>query len=121
VFCFRTARSGALTTDAVGCYVRADCGGGRKRQREAVFLSPQFFTLQPQAQGSKFAGVEQLHKRPATSLRLDLDEGSEHVSSTSAASASCLLSDELPAQRDQHRNEMDRLIEQHVSSAVRFN
>jgi E3 ubiquitin-protein ligase BOI and related proteins len=116
--CFRVAISGGLT-DAVGCCVRADCGGGRKRQREAVFLSPQFFSLQPQEQGPKFAGVEPPRKRPATSLRLDIDEGSEHVSSTSAASASCLLSDELAAQRDQHRIEMDRLIQEHVSSAAR--
>jgi len=80
-------------------------------------MSPHFFSLQPQpqAQGPKVISLAQLHKRPAMGLRLDFDEGSEHVSSTSSASPSCLLSDELAAQRDQHRNEMDRLIEEHVS------
>jgi E3 ubiquitin-protein ligase BOI and related proteins len=72
--------------------------------------------VSPQVQGPKFEQLL-LHKRPATGLRLDFDEGSEHVSSTSAASALCLLSDELAAQRDQHRNEMDRLIQEHVRSA----
>ena len=74
-------------------------------------MSPHFFSLQPQpqAQGPKVTSLAQLHKRPAMGLRLDFDEGSEHVSSTSSASPSCLLADELAAQRDQHRNEMDRL------------
>jgi len=80
-------------------------------------MSPHFFSLQPQpqAQGPKVISLAQLHKRPAMGLRLDFDEGSEHVSSTSSASPSCLLADELAAQRDQHRNQMDRLIQEHVS------
>ncbi|TKV94851.1 hypothetical protein SEVIR_9G322900v4 [Setaria viridis] len=101
-------------------FAHGDCGAGRKRQREAETaapsMSPHLFSLQPQpqAQGPKVISLAQLHKRPAMGLRLDFDEGSEHVSSTSSASASCLLSDELAAQRDQHRNEMDRLIQEHA-------
>ncbi|XP_062200220.1 probable BOI-related E3 ubiquitin-protein ligase 3 isoform X2 [Phragmites australis] len=96
-------------------FSHGDCGGGRKRQREAeAAMSPQLFSMQPQAQGPKVISLAQLHKRPATGLRLDFYEGSEHVSSTSSASASCLLSDELAAQRDQHKNEMDRLIQEHA-------
>ncbi|GJM91505.1 hypothetical protein PR202_ga07881 [Eleusine coracana subsp. coracana] len=96
-------------------FAPADCGGGRKRQREpeAVAVSPQFFSLQPQAQQfpkMMGGGVEQLRKRPATGLRLDFDEGS--VPSTSAAS--CLLADEVAVQRDQCRNEMDLLIQEHA-------
>ncbi|CAL4923890.1 unnamed protein product [Urochloa decumbens] len=100
-------------------FAHGDCGAGRKRQREAdaaaPSMSPHLFSLQPQA--PKVISLAQLHKRPATTgLRLDFEEGSERgVSSTSsAASASCLLSDELAAQRDQHRNEMDRLIQEHA-------
>lgn len=89
-------------------------GGGRKRQRESEPMSPQFFSLQQQPQAPKLINLAQLHKRPAMGLRLDFDEGSEHVSCTSSASASCLLSEELAAQRDQHKNEMDRLIQEHV-------
>lgn len=98
----------------------AGCVGGRKRPREAeaaASMAPMFFSLQPQAQGaqgSRLISLAQLHKRPAVGLRLDFDEGSEHVSCTSSASASCLLSDELAAQRDQHKNEMDRLIKEHA-------
>ncbi|CAN6294230.1 unnamed protein product [Urochloa humidicola] len=102
-------------------FAHGDCGAGRKRQREAdaalaPSMSPHLFSLQPQAQGPKVISLAQLHKRPATTgLRLDFDEGgSERVSSTSSASASCLFSDELAAQRDQHRNEMDRLIQEHA-------
>ncbi|CAN6300092.1 unnamed protein product [Urochloa humidicola] len=102
-------------------FAHGDCGVGRKRQREAAdaaapSLSPHLFSLQPQTQGPKVISLAQLHKRPATTgLRLDFDEGgSERVSSTSSASASCLLSDELAAQRDQHRSEMDRLIQEHA-------
>ncbi|PAN48405.1 hypothetical protein PAHAL_9G380100 [Panicum hallii] len=100
-------------------FSHGDCGAGRKRQREAEAapsMSPHLFSLQPQpqAQGPKVISLAQLHKRPAMGLRLDFDEGSEHVSSTSSASPSCLLSDELAAQRDQHRNEMDRLIQEHA-------
>ena len=103
----------------LGCCVHVDCGGGRKRQREAESVSPQFFSLQqqPEAQAPKLINLAQLHKRPAMGLRLDFDEGSEHVSCTSSASASCLLSEELAAQRDQHKNEMDRLIQEHVRTA----
>lgn len=94
------------------------CGGGKKRQREADPVSRQLLSLQqqqPQAQGPKFINLAQLHKRPATGLRLDLDEGSEHVPCTSSASASCLLlSEELAAQRDQHKDEMERLIQEHA-------
>ncbi|WVZ57689.1 hypothetical protein U9M48_008042 [Paspalum notatum var. saurae] len=108
------------------------CVGGRKRPREAeaaaaaaaaaASMSPQPFSLQPhpvQAPGAppKLISLAQLHKRPATmGLRLGFDEasGSEHVSCTSSASASGLLPDELAAQRDQHRNEMDRLIQEHA-------
>ncbi|KXG38894.1 BOI-related E3 ubiquitin-protein ligase 1 isoform X2 [Sorghum bicolor] len=97
-------------------FSHGDCGGGRKRQREAESVSPQFFSLQqqPEAQAPKLINLAQLHKRPAMGLRLDFDEGSEHVSCTSSASASCLLSEELAAQRDQHKNEMDRLIQEHA-------
>ncbi|XP_066387381.1 BOI-related E3 ubiquitin-protein ligase 1-like isoform X3 [Miscanthus floridulus] len=97
-------------------FSHGDCGGGRKRQREAESVSPQFFSLQqqPQAQAPKLINLAQLHKRPAMGLRLDFDEGSEQVSCTSSASASCLLSEELAAQRDQHKNEMDRLIQEHA-------
>jgi E3 ubiquitin-protein ligase BOI and related proteins len=84
-------------------------------------VSRQLLSLQqqqPQAQGPKFINLAQLHKRPATGLRLDLDEGSEHVPCTSSASASCLLlSEELAAQRDQHKDEMERLIQEHVRPA----
>ncbi|GJN20149.1 hypothetical protein PR202_gb07489 [Eleusine coracana subsp. coracana] len=99
-------------------FAPGDCGGGgRKRQREpeAVAVSPQFFSLQPQAQQfpkMMGGGLDQLRKRPATGLRLDFDEGS--VPSTSAASVSCLLGDEVAAQRDQCRNEMDLLIQEHA-------
>lgn len=104
-----------------GCCVHIDYGGGRKRQREAEPMSSQFFSLQqqPQAQGPKVINLAQLQKRTAMGLRLDFDEGSEHVSCTSPASASCLLSKELAAQRDQHRNEMDRLIQEHVRTVRR--
>jgi E3 ubiquitin-protein ligase BOI and related proteins len=117
--CFRMARLILDRTDLFRCRGHADCGAGRKRQREAEAapsMSPHLFSLQPQpqAQGPKVISLAQLHKRPAMGLRLDFDEGSEHVSSTSSASPSCLLSDELAAQRDQHRNEMDRLIQEHV-------
>ncbi|TVU31645.1 hypothetical protein EJB05_23341 [Eragrostis curvula] len=99
-------------------FAHGDCGGGRKRQREAeaeAAMSPQFFSLQqPQV-----ISLAQLHKRPATGLRLDFDDGSEHLSSTSTASASCLLSDELAAQRDQHRNEMDRAAEATAARRIR--
>ncbi|CAN6288739.1 unnamed protein product [Urochloa humidicola] len=106
-------------------FAHGDCGAGRKRQREAEAaaaapsMSPHLFSLQPQAQqGPKVISLAQLHKRPATTtgLRLDFDEGSERgVSSTSsAASAACLLSDELAAQRDRYRSEMDRLIQEHA-------
>lgn len=99
----------------------ADCDAGKKRQREAETaapsMPPHLFSLQPQAQGPKVIRLAQLHKRPAMGLRLDFDDGSEHVSSTSSASPSCLLSDELATQRDQHRNEMDRLIQEHVRAA----
>ncbi|XP_066344617.1 BOI-related E3 ubiquitin-protein ligase 1-like isoform X1 [Miscanthus floridulus] len=97
-------------------FSQGDCGGGRKRQREAESMSPQFFSLQqqPQAQAPKLINLAQLHKRPAMGLRLDFDEGSEHVSCTSSASASCLLSEELAVQRDQHKNEVDRLIQEHA-------
>nr|ACL52541.1 unknown [Zea mays] len=99
-------------------FSHGDYGGGRKRQREAEPMSSQFFSLQqqPQAQGPKVINLAQLQKRTAMGLRLDFDEGSEHVSCTSpaSASASCLLSKELAAQRDQHRNEMDRLIQEHA-------
>ncbi|KAJ1296199.1 hypothetical protein BS78_01G281400 [Paspalum vaginatum] len=102
------------------------CVGGRKRPRDAeaeaaASMSPQLFSLQPQphpqAQGApKLISLAQLHKRPAMGLRLGFDEasGSEHVSCTSSASASCLLPDELAAQRDQHKSEMDRLIQEHA-------
>ncbi|RLN40081.1 putative BOI-related E3 ubiquitin-protein ligase 3 isoform X1 [Panicum miliaceum] len=111
-------------TDLFRCRGHADCGAGRKRQREAAAapsMSPHLFSLQPQpqAQGPKVISLAQLHKRPAMGLRLDFDEGSEHVSSTSSASPSCLLSDELAAQRDQHRNEMDRLIQEHAERLQR--
>ena len=87
---------------------------GGPRVRQLLSLQQQ----QPQAQGPKFINLAQLHKRPATGLRLDLDEGSEHVPCTSSASASCLLlSDELAAQRDQHKDEMERLIQEHVRPA----
>ncbi|OEL16338.1 hypothetical protein BAE44_0022643 [Dichanthelium oligosanthes] len=100
-------------------FSHGDFGAGRKRQREAeaaASMSPHLFSLQPQAQAQvpKVISLAQLHKRPAMGLRLDFDDGSEHVSSTSSASASCLLSDELAAQRNQHRNEMDRLIQEHT-------
>ncbi|CAD6204535.1 unnamed protein product [Miscanthus lutarioriparius] len=97
-------------------FSHGDFGGERKRQREAESVSPQFFSLQqqPQAQAPKLINLAQLHKRPAMGLRLDFDEGSEQVSCTSSASASCLLSEELAAQRDQHKNEMDRLIQEHA-------
>ncbi|KAL6906368.1 hypothetical protein ACP4OV_003969 [Aristida adscensionis] len=99
-----------------------DCGGGRKRQREddaaaMAAMAAQQFSLQPQAQGPKVISLAQLHKRPATGLRLDFDEGSEQVPSTS--SASCLLSDELAAQRGQHKGEMDRLIQEHAEKLRR--
>ncbi|XP_062205823.1 BOI-related E3 ubiquitin-protein ligase 1-like isoform X2 [Phragmites australis] len=101
-------------------FAHGDCSGGRKRQREAeAAMSPQLFSLQPQALGPKVVSLAQLHKRPATGLRLDFDECSEHVSSTSSASASCLLSDELAAQHDQHKNEMDRLIQEHAERLQR--
>nr|CAB3500117.1 unnamed protein product [Digitaria exilis] len=102
-------------------FSHGDYPSGRKRQREPdaaapSSMSPQFFSLQPQpnAQGPKVISLAQLQKRPAMGLRLDFDEGSEHVSTTSSASAPCLLSDELAAQRDHHRNEMDRLIQEHA-------
>nr|CAB3495221.1 unnamed protein product [Digitaria exilis] len=100
-------------------FSHGDCAAGRKRQREpdaAPSMSPQLLSLQsqPNAQVPKVISLAQLQKRPAMGLRLDFDEGSEHVSTTSSASASCLLSDELAAQRDHHRNEMDRLIQEHA-------
>ncbi|ONL99939.1 Retrotransposon protein [Zea mays] len=80
------------------------------------------FLVSGAPEGSRLAAAMELHhqaqlqKRTAMGLRLDFDEGSEHVSCTSpaSASASCLLSKELAAQRDQHRNEMDRLIQEHA-------
>ncbi|KAL6642663.1 hypothetical protein ACP70R_020844 [Stipagrostis hirtigluma subsp. patula] len=101
-------------------FSHGDCGGGRKRQREAdaAAMAPQLFSLQPEAQEPKVIRLAQLQKRPATGLRLDFDEGSEYVSSTSSASP-CLFSDELAAQRDQHKNEMDRLIQEHAEKLRR--
>uniref|UniRef100_A0A804Q595 Uncharacterized protein n=1 Tax=Zea mays TaxID=4577 RepID=A0A804Q595_MAIZE len=44
-----------------------------------------------QAQGPKFINLAQLHKRPTTGLRLELDEGSEHVPCTAPSSAALPL------------------------------
>ncbi|KAG8092602.1 hypothetical protein GUJ93_ZPchr0012g22054 [Zizania palustris] len=90
-----------------------DGGNARKRPREAeAAMAQQMFALQPQAHGHKVVSLAQALKRPATGLRLDFDEGSEHVSSTSSASS--LLSDELAAQCDQYKNEMAQLFQYHM-------
>ncbi|KAL5225768.1 hypothetical protein ABZP36_012407 [Zizania latifolia] len=90
-----------------------DGGNARKRPREAeAAMAPQMFSPQPQAQGHKVVSLARAQKRPATGLRLDFDEGSEHVSSTSSASS--LLSDELAAQCDQYKNEMVQLFQYHM-------
>ncbi|KAG8084365.1 hypothetical protein GUJ93_ZPchr0010g11160 [Zizania palustris] len=70
------------------------------------------FPLQPQAQGHKVVSLAQLQKRPATGLRLDFGEGSEHVSSTSSTPA--LPSDELAAQCGQYKNDMAQLFQDHA-------
>jgi hypothetical protein len=44
-----------------------------------------------QAQGPKFINLAQLHKRPTMGLRLELDEGSEHVPCTPPSSAALPL------------------------------
>ena len=57
--------------------------------------------------------LAQLHRRPATTgLRLDFDVGaSDHAACTSSS----FLPDEAATQFDDHyRNEMDRLIQEHV-------
>ncbi|KAL5232056.1 hypothetical protein ABZP36_030832 [Zizania latifolia] len=90
-----------------------DDGNARKRPREAeAAMAPRMFPLQPQAQGHKVVSLAQLQKRPATGLRLDFDEGSEHVSSTSSAPS--LPSDELAAQCGQYKNDMAQLFQDHA-------
>ncbi|KAF0930123.1 hypothetical protein E2562_030295 [Oryza meyeriana var. granulata] len=90
-----------------------DGSNSRKRPREAeAAMAPQMLSLQPQAQGHKVVSLAQLQKRPATGLRLDFDEGSEHVSTTSSASS--LLPDELVTQFDQYKNEMAHLFQDHT-------
>ncbi|GJN20150.1 hypothetical protein PR202_gb07490 [Eleusine coracana subsp. coracana] len=95
--------------------IAAAAGGSGSVSRRRLPCRRSSFSLQPQAQQfpkMMGGGLDQLRKRPATGLRLDFDEGS--VPSTSAASVSCLLGDEVAAQRDQCRNEMDLLIQEHA-------
>ncbi|XP_040384212.1 BOI-related E3 ubiquitin-protein ligase 1-like isoform X2 [Oryza brachyantha] len=86
----------------------------RKRPREAeAAMATRMLSLQPQApQGHKVVSLAQLHKRPATGLRLDFDDGSEHVSTTSSASS--LLPGELATQFDQYKDEMAHLLQDHT-------
>jgi hypothetical protein len=58
--------------------------------------------------------LAQLHRQPATTgLRLDFDDGSEM--DHAACASSSFLQAEVTTQSDDHyRNDMDRLIQEHV-------